>query len=177
MRAKTRRPVGAATIAILAIIVALAEIIGGGILIFDGAVASAFSFGKTDMLVAASIPVGFLALTLAILGIVFAVGMLRLKPWTWSLGVGVYVANVALSIILGITGAIISIGTPTIVIVLVFVLCCAIILYYLLTPNVHLALGKATGTNIQMPLPLENQESGHAIEKIDLAGAALKEGD
>jgi len=173
MAATARRPAGAATIAILAIITGLAEIAGGAILILNGAAASAFSMGKTDMLAVASAPVGLLALTLAILSIVFAMGLLLLKPYAWSLGLGVYIVNVAIAIALGIIGALINIGTPTLTILLIFILCCAIILLYLITPNVRRAFARAAETNMQISLPQENLELGVGDASKDLSQKVL----
>jgi hypothetical protein len=126
------RPTG---ITILAILAGIAGVLGlFGSLFFigiGGAFAGATGLGGLVVIL------GLLLLVLSVLYLVFAWGAWQLKPWAWTLGVGLSAASIVLTVlqlVMGMSepvGAIISIAIS------------AAILYYLFQANVKAAFGRA----------------------------------
>lgn len=79
---------------------------------------------------------GFVTLILAVLDIVFGIGAWLLKPWAWTLGVGLEVVSIIVDILFITQGA--SIGSEVVGIIIAL-----IVLYYLTRPNVRQAFGRA----------------------------------
>ena len=79
---------------------------------------------------------GLVILTQAVLALAFAYGAWTLKPWAWVLGVAAWVLSLILSAYAVVSGG--SIGDQV-----VSVAIAAIILYYLFTPQVKAAFGRA----------------------------------
>ena len=127
------RPQGVTILAILAAIGGVLGILGSLALIGLGGVLGAAGgglFGGMTMLF------GLGALVVAVLELGFAYGAWTLKPWGWILGIVVAIASLALSLLVvvgggDITGQIISIVVAV------------AIIYYLNTPNVKAAFGRA----------------------------------
>jgi len=130
----TTRPTG---ITILAILAAVSGVLGllGGVAVLGlggiaaGATGNAAYFGFGGL-------IGILTIVIAIASIAFAYGAWMLLPWAWSLGVVLFIASIVWSVVLIVGGA--SIASQAIGIVID-----GIILYYLNTPAVKSAFGKA----------------------------------
>ncbi|MET1232570.1 MAG: hypothetical protein ABWY52_06945, partial [Candidatus Limnocylindrales bacterium] len=127
-------------IAILAIVGGVLGIVGGlgatvlgGIMGGAGAATGEAAGGMLGGLFAV-FGIGILGLGIAEL--VTGLGLWRLAPWAWMVAVIVFIANIVLSLLFGLAGnSLISFNT------LVGVAIPAIILYYLMTPEVKSAFG------------------------------------
>ena len=75
-------------------------------------------------------------LVVSILYLLFAYGAWTLKPWGWTLGVGLAVASVVITLI-GLTQ-----GTQELVGALISLAISGVILYYLFQPDVKAAFGR-----------------------------------
>jgi hypothetical protein len=124
------RPTGITILAILAAIAGVLGLIGSLAVIGLGGALSAVGYGGLYSLV------GFGILAISIAYIVFAYGAWMLRPWAWTLGVAAVAANIILQIFWITQGA--SIGS-----VILSVIISLAILYYLDTPAVRSAFGKA----------------------------------
>jgi uncharacterized membrane protein (DUF2068 family) len=80
--------------------------------------------------------VGILALLQGVLALAFAYGAWTLNPWAWTLGIVAFGISLALSVLNIVSGGDISSQAVSIVIGIV-------ILYYLFTPAVKQAFGRA----------------------------------
>jgi hypothetical protein len=122
-----QRPTGITILAVLAGIVGVLSLLGAIAVFGAGAAVGAAGLGAIG---------GIIFLVVAVLELAFAYGAWTLQPWAWTLGVGAQILNIVLAIVNVIQGA--SIGS--IVIGLIFN---AAILYYLMTPDIKRAFGKA----------------------------------
>jgi len=122
----SQRPLG---ITILAILAAIAGVLGllGSLLIMGLLMAG----GGLYMFI------GLITLVLSILYILFAYGAWTLKPWAWTLGVGLSAASIVLTLI-GLTQ-----GNQELVGALISLAIYGAILYYLFQPDVKAAFGRA----------------------------------
>lgn len=122
----SQRPLG---ITILAILAAIAGVLGllGSLLIMGLLMAA----GGLYMFI------GLITLVLSILYILFAYGAWTLKPWAWTLGVGLSAASIVLTLI-GLTQ-----GNQELVGALISLAISGAILYYLFQPDVKAAFGRA----------------------------------
>lgn len=120
------RPLG---ITILAILAAIAGVLGllGSLLILGLLMAAGGIF----------LILGLVSLVLSILYLMFAYGAWTLKPWAWTLGVGLSVASIVLTLI-GLTQ-----GTQELVGALISLVISGVILYYLFQPDIKAAFGRA----------------------------------
>jgi len=120
------RPLG---ITILAILAAIAGIFGllGSVALLGLSAASSGLF----MILA------IVTLVLSVLYLAFAYGAWTLKPWGWTLGVGLSVASVVITL-LGLTQ-----GTQELVGTLINLAISGVILYYLFQPDVKAAFGRS----------------------------------
>ena len=123
---QTQRPLG---ITILAILAAVAGVLGllGSLLVIGVLTAAGGMF----------LVLGLITLILSILYLAFAYGAWTLKPWAWTLGVGLSVASIILTVI-GLTQ-----GTQEMVGALISLVISGVILYYLFQPDVKAAFGRA----------------------------------
>jgi hypothetical protein len=126
------RPTGITVLAILAAIGGVFALLGGLALIGLGGLASASGVGGFAVII------GLLLLVLGVLQLVLAYGFWGLKPWAWTLGVGLQVASVVLSLLqfLNNTGG----GITSLIISIVI---SGVILYYLFQPHVKAAFGRS----------------------------------
>ena len=133
-----QRPTGITILAVLAFIGGVFGILGGVALFSLGAIAT--GLGADAATVAASSTtgaiLGVITLLVAILDLVFAIGAWGLKPWAWVLGIASQVISLLLivfNIIQGssISGQIVSIAISV------------ILIFYLFTPTVKKAFGRA----------------------------------
>jgi hypothetical protein len=126
------RPQGVTILAILAAIGGVLGVLAGAALIGLGGVVAA----RSGFLSGFVTIFGLIALAQSILLLAFAYGAWTLQPWAWTLGVAAEVIGLILSGLFILGGDPISSQIVGIVIALV-------ILYYLFTPNVKAAFGRA----------------------------------
>ena len=74
--------------------------------------------------------------SIAILSLAFAYGAWTLKSWGWTLGIAAEVIGLVLSVLFIVNGSAITSQAISIVIAIA-------IIYYLMTPNVKAAFGRA----------------------------------
>ena len=136
------RPMGVTIIAILAIIGGIFAIIAGLGLTIGGSIlggalaASGEASGGLFGGMLAIFGVGTLGLGIAEL--VTGWGLWGLKPWAWMVAVIVFIVNIALTLLTALGGGnLISLST------IIGIAIPAIILYYLMTPAVKSAFGRA----------------------------------
>ncbi len=80
---------------------------------------------------------GLLLLIVGVAALAFGYGAWTGKPWAWTLGIGLYALNVVLQIIFLI------IGWATITSIIIPIVIAAVIIYYLMTPDVKKFFGRA----------------------------------
>jgi hypothetical protein len=122
-----QRPTGVTILAVLAIIFGALGLLGAITIIGGGAVVS-------SPLVTI---LGVITLITSALALAFGIGAWTLKPWAWTLGVANYILSLVVSVIFIVTG-LSTIGSQIVGIVIA-----AAILYYLFTPTVKQAFGRA----------------------------------
>ena len=127
------RPQGVTILAILAAIGGVLGLLAGIALVGVGGLAGAGGAGPLAGFIAIF---GIIAVVQSVLLLAFAYGAWTLKPWAWTLGVVAEVIGLILSVLFIINGADISSQVIGIVIAVA-------ILYYLFTPNVKAAFGRA----------------------------------
>ncbi len=133
-----QRPTGITILAVLAFIGGVFGILGAFALIAGGAIIGAAGASAVTSAGGGLIAVyGILVLILSVVELVFAVGAWGLKPWAWQLGVILEGFSIVLSIIS------ILVGWSTIGNQIVSVAIAAIIIYYLMTPDIKRAFGRA----------------------------------
>ncbi len=135
-----KRPVGVTILAILAFIGGILGILGG-----IGSIGAVALLSSTTYAAAgASIPhasatylyiIGGLLLVLGVLDIVLGVGLWGLKPWAWTLGVGLQILSLIIDGVQVAQGA--SIASEIVGIVI-----SVAVLVYLFTPGVRAAFGR-----------------------------------
>ena len=130
----TARPTGITILAILSAIGGVLAILGGIALIGLGGIGAA-STGEAAFF-GLGVVFGILSLALGIASLAFAFGAWTLQPWAWSLGIIIQGANIIFAVVAVIGGS--SIANQIIGIAIA-----AIILYYLMQPNIKAAFGKA----------------------------------
>jgi hypothetical protein len=127
------RPMGITILAVLAAIGGVLSILAGIAIVGIGGFAAA-STGTAAYFGLGALA-GVVVLVLGVLNLAFAYGAWTLKPWAWTLGVGLQVASLiwaGLAALSGdVSGQIISIVIS------------AIILYYLFQPNIKAVFGRA----------------------------------
>jgi hypothetical protein len=128
------RPQGVTILAVLAAIGGVLGILAGVALLGLGGLAAA---GSGNGILGGSIAIfGLIAVVQSVLLLAFAYGAWMLKPWAWTLGVVAEVIGLILSVLFIVNGS--SISSQVIGIVI-----SVAILYYLFTPNVKAAFGRA----------------------------------
>lgn len=136
------RPTGVTIIAILAFIGGIFAIVAGlGLTVLGGILGGALAASGEA---AGGIFGGLMAvfgigtLGIGIAEIIVGWGLWGLKPWAWMVAVILFIANIALSLLTALGGGdLISLNT------IVGIAIPAIILYYLMTPPVKTAFGRA----------------------------------
>ncbi len=128
-----KRPIGVTILAILAIIGGLVQLFGG--LSFLGITALAVpGMGVGSLAGGLGVTAGTVMIVLSVLGIVFGIGALMLKSWSWTLGVVLYGVMLAANLILMFTA-----GLSTTLVVAAII--AAVVLAYLFAPSVRTAFG------------------------------------
>jgi len=134
------RPVGVTILAILALIGGVLGLLGSfGLMALGGVVAVGGAAGMSSHAVGGGsmmMLVGGFMLFQSVLSLAFGVGALMLTPWAWTLGVFAECLSLLLSLAQIVTGK--GMGGP-----IFSILIAGLILYYLFTPNVKEAFGKA----------------------------------
>jgi hypothetical protein len=125
------RPTGVTIIAILAAIGGVFGIFGGLILMLGGAAAGVATGSAALGGLAAVLGAAFLAV--AILYIVFAWGAWGLKPWAWTLGIGLAAVSIVLGLFSLVNGDVSSVISIAIA---------GAITYYLFRPEIQAAFGR-----------------------------------
>ena len=141
MTTQQQRPMGITILAVLAFIGGIFGICGGlsGIVggsFLGGLAASVGASGATalgGMLAVYSI----IAVAFAVVDLVFGFGAWTLKPWAWMLGMVLSGLNIVFQLV-----ALVA-GWTTIGGILIPVVIAGVIIYYLLTPEVKKAFGRA----------------------------------
>jgi len=127
------RPTGVTILAVLAFIGGAFGILGALLLMVGGTVASTVDAG----LGGSALIYGILSLAISVAYLAFGIGAWGLKPWAWSLGIIIAGASVLLSLIA------VLLGWNSIGGVIINVVISGAILYYLFTPGVKAAFGRA----------------------------------
>jgi hypothetical protein len=127
-----QRPTGITILAVLAAIAGVLYILGGLALLTVGAVVSA-----TYALGGLAAVIGLIILVVGVLYIGLAYGFWSLKPWAWSLGVGLQVAGIILNIVQYVNNNTNLVGT------IIGIAIAGAIIYYLFQPNVKAAFGRS----------------------------------
>jgi hypothetical protein len=126
------RPTGITILAVLAAIAGVFGIFGGLALVIGGSFIG-LATGSAGLGSLAAV-VGVIWVLAAVLSLVFAWGAWGLKPWAWTLGVGIQAVYIVLGLFQlfnGQGGAIFSIAIA------------AIITYYLFRPEIQAAFGRS----------------------------------
>lgn len=127
------RPTGVTILAVLAAIGGVLGLLAGiALLGFTGAAAA----GGSGLLASYGAIFGILAIAQGALALAFAYGAWTLQPWGWMLGVVAFGLSLALSVLNVVGGG--NIGSQAVSIVIGIA-----ILYYLFTPAVKQAFGRA----------------------------------
>ncbi len=127
------RPTGVTVLAVLAAIGGVLGLLAGIALLGLGGLAAA---GGTGLLASYGAIFGIIAIVQGALALAFAYGAWTLKPWAWTLGIVAFGLSLALSVLNIVGGG--NIGSQAI-----SILIGVAILYYLFTPTVKQAFGRA----------------------------------
>lgn len=127
------RPTGVTILAVLAAIGGVLGLLGGIALLGLGGLAAA---GGSGLLASYGAIFGILAIVQGALALAFAYGAWTLQPWAWMLGIVAFGISLGLSVLNVVGGG--NIGSQAISIVIGIA-----IIYYLFTPAVKQAFGRA----------------------------------
>ena len=128
-----QRPTGVTIIAVLSAIGGVLGILGGLALVgFSGFIAASGVAGGGLATI-----VGLLLIVYGVLALVLAYGFWTLKPWAWTLGVGLQAAGIVINILQFVNNSA-NAGSTVVSIVI-----SAAIIWYLYRPNVKAAFGRA----------------------------------
>lgn len=127
------RPTGVTILAVLAAIGGVLGLLGGVTLLGLGGLAGV---GGSGLLASYGAIFGIIAIVQGALALAFAYGAWTLQPWAWTLGIVAFGLSLALSVLNVVGGG--NIGSQAISIVIGIA-----ILYYLFTPAVKQAFGRA----------------------------------
>lgn len=129
------RPTGVTILAVLAAIGGVLGLLGGlAIVGLGGLAVAAGGGGALGGLVAIF---GIVAIVQAVMALAFAYGAWTLKPWGWTLGIAAEVIGIILAVLFIID------GDSTVTSQAISIVIAGVIIYYLMTPAVKQAFGKA----------------------------------
>lgn len=141
MTTQQQRPTGITILAVLAFIGGILGICGGlsGIVggSFFGGLAASAGAGNATALGGMLVVYSIIALIFAVADLVFGFGAWTLKPWAWMLGMVLFGLNIVFQLV-----AVLS-GWSTLGGVIISIVIAGVIIYYLLTPDVKKAFGRA----------------------------------
>jgi len=133
-----KRPTGVTIIAILAIIGGILGVLAGLAGLAGGALLAGGAAGTTAASASGTVAIfSAILLVFGVLDIVLGIGLLRLRPWAWTLGVALQVASIVLAVIEIATGNA-TIGGQALSLAIN-----VIILVYLFRGNVRQAFARA----------------------------------
>ncbi len=136
-----QRPLGITIQAILGIVGGILGLLGGcglvGVGAFTGILGAQARVGELGILGGPTGLWGILLLALAVVELAFGIGAWTLKPWAWTLGLIVAVVGIVFGLV-GLVGF-----REGFFSVLLRVVIYGVILYYLMTPEVKKAFGRA----------------------------------
>jgi hypothetical protein len=139
--AAQQRPMGITILAVLAFIGGIFGICGGlgGIVggSFLGGLAASYGASNASTLGGMIAIYSIVALAFAVADLVFGFGAWTLKPWAWMLGMVLFGLNIVFQLV-----ALIA-GWTTLGGIIISVAIAGVIIYYLLTPDVKKAFGRA----------------------------------
>ncbi len=139
--AQQQRPTGITILAVLALIGGIFGICGGlgGIVggSFLGGIAASAGASNATALGGMVVVYSIVALIFAVADLVFGFGAGTLKPWAWMLGMVLFGLNIVFNLV-----AVIA-GWSSLTSVLISIVIGGVIIYYLLTPDVKKAFGRA----------------------------------
>lgn len=127
-----QRPTGVTIIAILAAIGGVFGLLAGLALVGIGGAVAAGGAAAGGL---ATI-VGLLLLVYGVVGLILAYGFWTLKPWAWTLGVGLEVAGIVINILQFMNNSANAVGT------VVSIAIAAVVIWYLFQPHVKAAFGR-----------------------------------
>jgi hypothetical protein len=128
-------------LAVLALIGGVFGLIAGLGLMMGGALLGGMMGGSSGVALGGMAFIfGILGLGIAIAELAFAYGAWTLKPWAWALGIIAAIANLLLIVVSAvISGDIMSALIGSVISIAIW----AVVLYYLTTPQVKTAFGRA----------------------------------
>jgi hypothetical protein len=140
MTAQQQRPTGITILAILGIVFGILGILGGGCTVLGGAAVGALGAASGVGVAAAgggllSI-LGIVTLAMSVGWLAFGIGAWTLKPWAWMLGLVLVGISIVVALLTVISGG--DFGSQLIGLVID-----GVIVYYLMTPDVKKAFGRA----------------------------------
>ena len=165
-----RRPLGVTIIAILTAIVGVASFIAGVSLVILGISLSMSDsqmstesnplgsvFGPIFGLLSAGI--GSVWLEIGIGYVIMSYGLFKSKGWAWTITIILSIISIAISIIFGITGGVLSLSNVNtmdgsnsllsgIIVTIIGIAIDVVIIYYLCRPNVKAFFGKTTSQQL-----------------------------
>ena len=135
------RPTGVTILAVLALIGGVFGLIAGLGLLMGGALLGGMVGGSSGVALGGMAFIfGIVGLGIAVAELAFAYGAWTLKPWAWALGIIAAVANllfIAVNAVL--SGDLVSTLIASVISIAIW----AVVLYYLNTPQVKAAFGRA----------------------------------
>lgn len=141
MTEQQQRPMGVTILAVLAFIGGILGICGGlsGIVgaSFLGGLAASVGASNATALGGMLAVYSIVALAFAVVDIIFGFGAWTLRPWAWMLGMVLSGLNVVFQLV-----ALVA-GWSTFGSVIIPIVIAGVIIYYLLTPDVKKAFGRA----------------------------------
>jgi hypothetical protein len=137
----TTRPQGVTILAVLALIGGVFGLIAGLGLMMGGALFGGMMGGAQGAALGGMAFIfGVAGIGIAIAELAFAYGAWTLKPWGWALGIIAAIANLLLIVVTAVIGGdIIASLIASVISIAIW----AVVLYYLTTPSVKAAFGRA----------------------------------
>ena len=135
------RPTGVTILAVLALIGGIFGLIAGLGLMMGGALLGGMMGGSSGVALGGMAFIfGVLGIGIAIAELAFAYGAWTLKPWGWALGIIAALANLLFIVVMAVIGGDI---VASLISSIISIAIWAVVLYYLTTPAVKAAFGRA----------------------------------
>ena len=135
------RPTGVTILAVLALIGGIFGLIAGLGLMMGGALLGGMMGGSQGVALGGMAFIfGVAGIGIAIAELAFAYGAWTLKPWGWALGIIAAIANLLFIVVMAvISGDLVASLISSVISIAIW----AVVLYYLTTPQVKTAFGRA----------------------------------